>query len=114
MGLLHRLSASPQCAIAQVESAATTESKARMAAPNSNEWSSATARSIRGVTADAHEVGKCTVPSFSVAWPAGWLCAAAGAAASPVMSAITERANGARVMSEHLVEVRQDAAQFSP
>ena len=67
IGLLHRLRASPQCAMAQVESAATTASNARIAAPNSKEWSSATARSIRGATADAHDVGKWTVPSFSLA-----------------------------------------------
>jgi hypothetical protein len=44
--------------MAQVESAASTSSNARTAAPNSNECSSATARSKRGATAGSQEVGK--------------------------------------------------------
>src|SRR5438067_9140352 len=37
---------------------------------NQNEWSSATPRSKSGCTAASHDVGKCTVPSFSGGRPA--------------------------------------------
>src|SRR6184192_2277555 len=73
IGLVHRLSAIPQYAIAHVESARSTSLKARIDAPNSKEWSSATARSNCGATAGLHDVAKCTVPNFSVGAP--WACA---------------------------------------
>src|SRR5207253_10114933 len=66
IGLVHRLSAIPQYAIAHVESVASTSLKARIDAPNSKEWSSATARSNCGATVGLHDVAKCTVPKFSV------------------------------------------------
>jgi hypothetical protein len=48
----------PQLAIAHVESAARTCSNPWIAAPNSNEWSNATALSNCGATLALHEVGK--------------------------------------------------------
>src|SRR5688500_2321935 len=98
--------------MAQLLSAAITASNARIAAPNSNEWSSATARSSRGATAGAHDVGKWTVPSFSLACEARWSCAAAGRAGANAASAIAQSARGTRVMSEHVFEVKQEAAEF--
>src|SRR5688500_14314813 len=64
----------PQCAIAHVESAASTWLNAWIDAPNSKECSSATARSNCGATLELHEVAKWTVPSVSPGAPAGCAC----------------------------------------
>ena len=73
-GLPQRLSAMPQCAMAHDGSALSAASKASMARANSNEWSSATARSNAGCAAARQEVGKCTVPSFSAGAVLVFLC----------------------------------------
>ena len=65
MGFDQRLSAMPQCAIAQVESVAAIWENARMEAPNSKECSSATARLTLVATLVAHDVGKRTAPNCS-------------------------------------------------
>src|SRR5450759_2260722 len=80
MGLLHRLSAIPQSAIAHVESAASTSLNARIDAPNSKECNNATARSNRGATAGLHDVAKWTVPNSSVGAPCGCTCSCGYAA----------------------------------
>src|SRR5439155_24970383 len=54
--------------------------KARIDAPNSKEWSSATARSNCGATVGLHDVAKCTVPKFSVGATCGCACSCGYAA----------------------------------
>jgi hypothetical protein len=57
--------ATPQWAIPHDGSLCATSSKALIAAPNQNEWSSATARFKSAWTAGLHELRKLTCPSFS-------------------------------------------------
>ena len=64
-GLPQRLSAMPHFAIAHDGSVVSVALNASIARPNSNEWSSATARLNCGCAAALHEVSKETVPSFS-------------------------------------------------
>src|SRR5262245_45133895 len=91
-GLFHRLSAMPHWAIAHAGSAASAAENPSIARPNSNEWSSATARLNEGVAPALQEVTNATVPSLLFAGAPCSCCCASSARERPRRSVASIRA----------------------